>query len=171
MSENKRKSSSISLDELDMRICNEMVTNGQQSSREIGNKLGVPHTTVRRRINRLISNDILHLVALPNPMALGYDIWVIIELIVKQGRIQEVSRSLLRYKFCYLITESIGAYNIIVGARFRKMEDLTEFLFNELSKIDDIERYEVNFLVRTVRFYDYSFLTENNYKIPQESTE
>jgi len=159
---NKRKSNSITLDELDMRICNEMVTNGQQSSREIGHKLDVPHTTVRRRINRLISNDILHLVALPNPKALGFDVWVIIELVVKQGRIPEVSRSLLQYKFCYLITESIGTYNIILGARFRKMDDLTEFLFNELANIDDIERYQVNFLVRPIRFYDYSFLTEKN---------
>ena len=162
MSENRRKSSGITLDELDMRICYEMATNGQQSSREIGNKLGVPHTTVRRRINRLISNDILHLVALPNPTALGYDIWVIIELVVKHGRVPEVSRSLLKYKFCYLITESIGKYNIIIGALFRRMEDLTEFLLKELAKIDDIERYEVSFLVHPVRFYDYTFLTENN---------
>ena len=72
MNENRRKSTSIALDELDMRICHEMVTNGQQSSREIGQKLGVPHATVRRRMNRLISNDIVHLVAMPNPTALGY---------------------------------------------------------------------------------------------------
>src|SRR4030042_3794608 len=166
MNENRRKSNKIALDELDMRICNEMVTNGQQSSREIGNKLGVPHATVRRRINRLISNDILHLVAMPNPTALGYDVWVIIELMVNQARVPEVSRALLKYKFCYLITEYIGRYNIIIGARFRKMEDLTEFLFTELSKIDAIERYEVSFLVRPVRFYDYSFLTENYQKRP-----
>ena len=166
MNENRQKSNSITLDELDMRICHEMVTNGQQSSREMGQKLGVPHTTVRRRMNRLISNDIVHLVAMPNPTALGYDIWVIIELLVKNGRISEVSRSLLKYKFCYLITESVGTYNIIIGARFRRMEDLTEFLFNEVSKIVDIERYEVIFLVRPVRFYDYSFLTENNQKRP-----
>ncbi len=165
MSEKQRKARKITLDELDMRICHEMVNNVSQSSREIGEKLGVPHTTIRRRINRLTSNDILHIVALPNPVALGYDICVIIELAVKHGRSTVVSKALLKYGFCYLITESIGTYNIILGARFRRMEDLTEFLSKELAKIEDIERYVVNFLVRPIRFYDYSFLTENNQNI------
>lgn len=159
---NRKKTGSIVLDELDMRICNELMTNVQQSSREIGQKLGVPHTTIRRRINRLTNSNVLHLIAMPNPTALGYDVWVIIELAVKNGHVQEVSQLLLQYKFCYLITESIGNYNIIIGARFKKIEDLTDFLFKELSRIDAIERYEVNFLVRPIRYYDYSFLTENN---------
>ncbi|MFC1905685.1 Lrp/AsnC family transcriptional regulator [Chloroflexota bacterium] len=162
MNKNKRGPNNYSLDELDLRICHEMVTNGQQSSREIGYKLGVPHTTIRRRINRLINNDVIHLIAMPNPKALGYDLWVIIELVVKNDRISDVSNKLLEYKFCYLITESIGKYNIVLGARFKRMEDLTKFLFEELSKINGIERYEVNFLVRPVRFYDYSFLTSND---------
>ena len=162
MTGNRKRTRKFVLDELDMRICNALVDNVSQSSRELGDKLGVPHTTVRRRINRLINNDILHIIAMPNPVALGYDIWVIIELVVKHGRTSAVSKSLLKYGFCYLITESIGKYNLILGARFRRMEDLTLFLCNELTKIEDIERYAVNFLVRPVRFYDYSFLTHNN---------
>ena len=165
MAEIKRKSRQFVPDELDMRICQELVNNVSQSSRDIGEKLGVPHTTVHRRINRLINNNILHMLAMPNPIALGYDIWVIIELTVKHGYSKAVSQALLKYKFCYLITESIGIYNIILGARFRRMEDLTEFLYTELTKFNEIEKYNVNFLVNPTRFYDYRFLTEDNQDI------
>lgn len=167
----KRKSRRFIPDELDMRICQELVIDGSQSSRDIGEKLGIPHTTVHRRINRLIKNNILHILAMPNPIALGYDIWVIIELVVRHGHAKTVSQALLRYKFCYLITESIGTYNIILGARFRKMEDLTEFLYAELTKFNDIERYNVNFLVHPTRFYDYRFLTEGNHNMLKEYRE
>jgi Lrp/AsnC family transcriptional regulator, regulator for asnA, asnC and gidA len=168
MTDNNRKSRKFVPDELDMRICQELVSNVSQSSRDIGEKIGIPHTTVRRRINKLVDNNILHILAMPNPIALGYDIWVIIELAVKHGQAKAVSQALLKYKFCYLITESIGNYNIILGARFRRMEDLTEFLYLELTKFSDIERYNVNFLVNPVRFYDYSFLTEDNHDVLKE---
>jgi DNA-binding Lrp family transcriptional regulator len=161
MDQNKLRSREFKPDEVDLRICKAMVDDVSQSSREIGEKLGLPHTTVRRRINRLIKNDILHIVAMPNPVALGYEVWVIIELKVRHGSVKVVSRALLKYTFCYLITESIGDCDIILGARFRKMDDLTEFVRNELSKITDITNYKLNFLVHPVRFYDYRFLTEN----------
>jgi DNA-binding Lrp family transcriptional regulator len=171
MTESKRKSRKFVPDELDMRICQELVNNVSQSSRDIGEKLGVPHTTVHRRINRLINNNILHMLAMPNPIALGYDIWVIIELTVKHGRAKAVSQALLKYKFCYLITESIGIYNIVLGARFRAMEDLTAFLYTELTQFKDIEKYNVNFLVNPSRFYDYRFLTEDNHNMLEEYRE
>ena len=148
----------ISLDQIDLKIAHELVNDGSQSSRQIADKLHIPHTTVYRRVQRLLKHDILHIVALPNPKVLGYDVWVLIGVDTKHGFARTVAQSLLRFPFFYVIVESLGPHDVIAAARFRTINDLTDFVCNKLTDIDGIERSTVHHLVRPHRFYDYSWM-------------
>ncbi len=145
------------LDELDMRIIQELQNDARQSSRKIGKKLGIAHTTIQRRIKELTRNNILHIVALPNWVALGYQVWAMIGLVVQHGQSRQVAQALLKYPACYTISETLGEFDIFFGARFKSLEELTQFVTEELPKIHEIEKSVTYLFIRPHRYYDFEW--------------
>jgi Lrp/AsnC family transcriptional regulator for asnA, asnC and gidA len=60
-------------DELDRRIIDELQANGRESFRSIAGRIGVSEATVRARYGRLTAEGILQVVAVTNPLGLGYE--------------------------------------------------------------------------------------------------
>src|SRR5438067_966880 len=61
------------VDELDRRIIEALQENGRESFRRIATRLGVSEATVRARYARLTSEGIVQVVAVTNPLGLGFD--------------------------------------------------------------------------------------------------
>src|SRR5262252_8115204 len=60
-------------DELDRRIIEALQANGRESFRSIAVRVGVSEATVRARYGRLTAEGILQVVAVTNPLGLGYE--------------------------------------------------------------------------------------------------
>src|SRR3982751_4776962 len=60
-------------DELDRRIIEALQSNGRESCRAIAARVGVSEATVRARYARLCNDDILQVVAVTNPLGLGFE--------------------------------------------------------------------------------------------------
>ncbi|HVS85374.1 MAG TPA: Lrp/AsnC family transcriptional regulator [Gaiellaceae bacterium] len=61
------------VDDLDRRIVEALQKNGRESFRAIAALLGVSEATVRARYSRLTREGVLQVVAVTNPLGLGYD--------------------------------------------------------------------------------------------------
>src|SRR5204862_6393925 len=61
------------VDDLDRRIIEALQENGRESFRGIAARLGVSEGTIRARYARLTSEGILQVVAVTNPLGLGFD--------------------------------------------------------------------------------------------------
>jgi len=61
------------VDELDRRIIEALQENGRESFRRIAGRLGVSEATVRARYARLTDDEILQVVAVTNPLGLGFE--------------------------------------------------------------------------------------------------
>jgi Lrp/AsnC family transcriptional regulator, regulator for asnA, asnC and gidA len=61
------------VDELDRKIIEALQTNGRESFRRIAAGLGVSEATIRARYARLTGEGILQVVAVTNPLGLGFD--------------------------------------------------------------------------------------------------
>ena len=61
------------MDTLDRKIITLLETNGRASNARIARDVGVSEGTVRRRLKRLIQDNIINVVALPDPGKLGYN--------------------------------------------------------------------------------------------------
>ena len=141
------------MDELDIRIIKELEFNVRQSSRQLGKKLGINHNTIRRRINNLLKNNDLQIVAVPNWVSLGYHIWVVIMLNVKQSFSRKIADTLVNYPECYSVSETMGRFDIHIGAHFKSIEDLTDFVNNKLYEFEGIERVETALLTRPHKYF------------------
>src|SRR6201992_4540525 len=60
-------------DELDRSIIEALQANGRESFRAIAARVGVSEATVRARYGRLTAEGILQVVAVTNPLGLGYE--------------------------------------------------------------------------------------------------
>src|SRR5213082_4126680 len=60
-------------DELDLGIIEALQANGRESFRAIAARVGVSEATVRARYARLTAEGILQVVAVTNPLGLGYE--------------------------------------------------------------------------------------------------
>jgi len=68
------------LDDLDFAIVDELQDDGRRSYREIGQRLGVAPATVRARVQQLMDDGVVEIVAVPNPWKLGVGFFAVIAL-------------------------------------------------------------------------------------------
>jgi len=61
------------VDELDRRLIEALQDNGRESFRRIAARVGVSEATVRARYGRLTSEGIVQVVAVTNPLGLGFE--------------------------------------------------------------------------------------------------
>ncbi|GIF46631.1 AsnC family transcriptional regulator [Asanoa ferruginea] len=67
----------MEIDALDRQIIHALRVNGRAGYREIGAVLGVSDQTVARRYRRLREGAGVRVAGLPNPIALGYEMWLL----------------------------------------------------------------------------------------------
>jgi Lrp/AsnC family transcriptional regulator for asnA, asnC and gidA len=130
----------ISFDELDIGIISHLHKDARAPVKTIAEKLGMPESTVRHRLGRLVEAGAVEFVALTNPLNLGRSVWVMMEIEVKSRRIRQVALDLSKIPEVYFVYINTGGFDIFAGATFSTNKELVDFLTNVLSKVDGIVR-------------------------------
>jgi Lrp/AsnC family transcriptional regulator for asnA, asnC and gidA len=129
-------------DEIDLKLIQELQRAGDQSYVDLAKKLGFVEGTVRRRVNELITKNLIKIVALPNLRKLGYTIISVMGLQVRMGDLKNVAEGLRQNpNVCYLAFVT-GRYDLIAILINRSPEDLSNFIEKEISGFPSILRTE-----------------------------
>lgn len=114
------------VDELDRRIIEALQENGRESFRRIAALLGVSEATVRARYARLTSEGILQVVAVTNPLGLGFDQALI--GVKTSGAPDTVADEIARWPEADYVVVTAGQFDLVVEvvtADRRELLDLT----------------------------------------------
>jgi len=114
------------VDELDRRIIEALQANGRESFRRIASSLGVSEATVRARYARLTSEGILQVVAVTNPLGLGFDQALI--GVKTSGAPDTVADEIARWPEADYVIVTAGQFDLVVEvvtADRRELLDLT----------------------------------------------
>ena len=130
------------IDALDVMIIRELQNDPQQPQTEIAKKLGASATTVRRRLNRLLDEHIIRIVAIADPHAMGYHVRVMIGIKVCPGAIDGVADKLASYANVHYALITTGPYDLVIWAVFLDTEELSKFIRHELGNIEGLVNYE-----------------------------
>jgi Lrp/AsnC family transcriptional regulator for asnA, asnC and gidA len=144
------------LDATDFRIIRLLQENGRATNIEIARAIGVTEGTVRRRIDRLTSSNIIKVVAVLNPTKTGYLTDAIIAVTTERGGMLKAGASLARLPEVVYVSYTTGQYDIIVEVLFRSDDELFAFLTETLSKIEGI-RSSVTFHVLSTAKINYDW--------------
>jgi Lrp/AsnC family transcriptional regulator for asnA, asnC and gidA len=130
------------LDEIDHQIIAILQKDGRESFRQIAKRLNVSPGMIRVRYNRLVELGVLRVIAITNPMRMGYNTMALIGIRVEGKKLIEVANHIAALdEVIYLIVVS-GAYDIIVEVICRDHSNLLQFLTDRLYKIEGIRESE-----------------------------
>jgi Lrp/AsnC family transcriptional regulator for asnA, asnC and gidA len=130
------------IDELDRSLIKELQKKGRRGYIDLAKMLGVVEGTVRRRIKNLQAKNIIKIVAVPNPRALGYNFLSIMGLQVRLADLRKLADELAQKpNVCYLAFVT-GRYDLIAIVMTQAPEQLAKFIEEEISALPSVLRTE-----------------------------
>jgi Lrp/AsnC family transcriptional regulator for asnA, asnC and gidA len=116
-------------DELDRRIIEALQANGRESFRSIAARVGVSEATVRARYARLTTEGILQVVAVTNPLGLGYEQALV--GVKTSGSPENAADTIARWPEADYVIATAGQFDLVVelvAADRRHLLELTSRL-------------------------------------------
>ena len=125
------------LDDVDRRILNEYIEDSRQSYREIARKLGLSPGTVASRAAKLEERGIIKRYTVQvDHEKLGYDLTVLVNISVGDapGFYDGKDHELVELTEPYAVYHTTGDSDVVVIAKFRTREELSDFTKKLLHK-------------------------------------
>ncbi|MCX7608432.1 MAG: AsnC family transcriptional regulator [Anaerolineales bacterium] len=135
----------IFLDRLDYVIIQELHRNARVAASEIARKAHANERTIRKRIERLVSDGVIRLTAILDPAAFGYHTTADIFLETDPNQEQSILQRLRAMPEVTYIALGQESTEISIEARFKDNEALREFLGRTLPSIPgvNVSRYAI----------------------------
>lgn len=147
----KKDVSRIKLDNIDEQIIELISDNGRLPNTEIAEQLHISESTARRRINRLINEDIIKIVTVRNPDRFSKFTTTIIGVSCERKRIEMIEQYLTNQKETRYVGYSTGKWDIMIEAFFLDNEHLLEFLL-KLGELEGVNDVESSIILRVAKF-------------------
>ena len=129
---------SYGLDEIDRQIIAILQKDGRVPFAQIAEQLKVSAGMIRLRYNRLAEMGVLRVVAITNPLRMGYQTMALIGIKADGNNLLEIADKIAALdEVIYLIVVS-GAYDIMIEIVCRDQNHLLQFLTERLYKIEGV---------------------------------
>jgi Lrp/AsnC family transcriptional regulator, regulator for asnA, asnC and gidA len=136
------KEKSFEADEVDLAIITALQQDGRIAFTEIAKQLDVSPGMIRLRYNRLLDNGFLKVVAITNPLRMGYQTMAMIGIRTEGEKMLEVAGKVAALQeVIYLIVVS-GRFEILAEVVCRDHADLLRFLTEKLYAIEGVRESE-----------------------------
>jgi Lrp/AsnC family transcriptional regulator for asnA, asnC and gidA len=130
------------MDELDRKIIDILQADGRASNAGIARDVGVSEGTVRRRLKRLVQEEYIQVVALPDAAKMGYDSQALVGVQVDPDKIDQVADGLASLDEIRWAVVTTGSYDVFAWANLPSAEELGIFLRTKVGVIPGVRRTE-----------------------------
>src|SRR6266545_1792629 len=141
---NNKKSTELAeiLDEIDLKVLEILRKDGRATFAEIAGQLKVSPGMIQQRYNRLVDQGYLKVVAITNPLRMGYKTMAMIGIRADGSKLLEVAEKVSRLDEVIYMVISSGRFDIFAEVMCRDHEDLLRFITEKLSTIDGVRESE-----------------------------
>ena len=144
------------LDQLDCQMIELLQKDGRISNTEIAKKIGMSEATVRTRLNRLIQEEFIQIVAVSNPIKLGFKIVGNIRIHVEIKKMDSIIKELKKLKPLWFVVQTTGGTGIDTEFVAKSLDELNELIFEKINKIDGVIKTETSLFLNYIkRQYDW----------------
>ena len=130
------------LDSIDEQLARLLGENARQSSETLAKQLNVSSATVRRRLRRLIQDDVINIVAVADPIKLGFPVAVVLTLNVAHDKLETCIEALAKRPEIRWVSAITGRFDIIALGRLHSNNDLSEFMTKVLAQMEGLKDSE-----------------------------
>ena len=137
--------------DIDYKIFRLLQKNGRIPNTEIAKILGISEATVRKRLQNLIQDERIQVIAVVNPFKLKSGIMGNLRVQANKKQLESVGNELSHLDELWYIAQLVGTadfdaeYYVSSQAEFGRLMD-------KLNKIEGIETFETSLLIRYVKY-------------------
>lgn len=143
------------LDDVSKAIIEELQRDGRKSYAAIGKVVGLSEAAVRQRVQRLTDAGVMQVVAVTDPLELGFARQAMIGIRV-QGPIEPVADKLAVLDEVDYVVITAGAYDILAEVVCESDDHLLRILSTKIRTLDDVVSTET-FMYLQLRKQTYSW--------------
>ena len=145
----------LPLDEIDNEIVELLRENGRMPNTEIAEKLNMSETAIRKRLKRLLKEELIQIVGVVNLRKLGYEIEGNIKIKTDNKKSQQVKESLMKMKRIWYIAYVTGAADFDVEFNAKSQSELHDIV-EGVNQIDGVISSEISIKLQVVKnSYDW----------------
>jgi len=143
------------LDDVSKAIIEQLQQDGRRPYAAIGKVVGLSEAAVRQRVQRLIDSGVMQVVAVTDPLQLGFARQAMIGIRVR-GALEPVADALAELEEVDYVVVTAGTFDLLVEAVCESDEALLELLSTKIRSIDGVESTET-FMYLQLRKQTYSW--------------
>lgn len=129
-------------DALDHRIVDALVQDGRRPFVRIAADLGVSEATVRQRVAKLTADGVMQIMAVTNPLKLGYDVVCMLGLSVENESLTPAGEALAAMLEVTYLIACTGRYDYLAEVTCVDNKHLLEFMGTRLAQVPGIRSSE-----------------------------
>jgi DNA-binding Lrp family transcriptional regulator len=153
------------LDSLDYQIVLALNDDARVAASEIARLTGANERTVRKRIERLVEQEVIRLTAIVNPVAFGYVTAADIFLEVDPDQEEIVLQTLMAMPEVTYVAFGQGSFEVSVEARFKDNDLLREFIRHRLAALPGVTVTRYTLVPRILRNIDEWLPSAKDFKL------
>ena len=150
-----RKNGAGSLDEVSKAIIEQLQQDGRRSYAAIGKVVGLSEAAVRQRVQRLVDSGVMQVVAVTNPLELGFGRQAMIGIRV-EGELEPVAEALAAMDEVDYVVITAGSFDVLVELVVEDDHELHDVLSTRIRTIPGVVSTE-SFMYLSLRKQTYSW--------------
>ncbi|MEQ1735948.1 MAG: Lrp/AsnC family transcriptional regulator [Rhodoglobus sp.] len=145
----------VQLDDVSKAIIEQLQNDGRRSYAEIGKAVGLSEAAVRQRVQKLTDSGVMQVVAVTDPMQLGFYRQAMIGIRVT-GDTTVVAERLGRIPAVDYVVLTAGSFDILAEVVCENDEDLIDLLNMQIRAIDGVQSTETFVYLKLLKqFYNW----------------
>jgi Lrp/AsnC family transcriptional regulator for asnA, asnC and gidA len=148
-----------SIDDIDQRIIEALQQDGRRPFTKIAADLGISEANVRQRVSNLINNQVMQIVAVTNPIKLGFSLASMIGIRVSGDRLMEAAQEISAFDEVIYLILCTGSFDMLAEVVCRDNDHLLKFLTEKLYKVPGVQQAETYMYLRVCKQNNLAFLS------------
>ncbi len=139
------------LDRIDREMVGLLQKDGRMPIVTIAKQLGISETTARSRLKRLIGDKVISVVAVSNPIHLGFEIIGNIKLSIDLKKKDGILNALKDIESLTYVALTTGGNDIDIEFIAGSLSEFKTLVFERISQIDGVNSVETSLIVEIIK--------------------
>jgi Lrp/AsnC family transcriptional regulator, regulator for asnA, asnC and gidA len=145
------QSNKNAIDEIDQHIIEALQQDGRRPFTKIAADLGISEASVRQRVSHLINTRVMQIVAVTNPVKLGFSMASMIGIRVSGERLLEAAEEITAFDEVIYLILCTGRFDLLAEVVCRDNDHFLNFLTEKLYKVPGVQLAETYTYLRVCK--------------------
>jgi Lrp/AsnC family transcriptional regulator, regulator for asnA, asnC and gidA len=145
-----RSSSRIAIDDVSRAIIEQLQSDGRRSYASIGTAVGLSEAAVRQRVQKLVDSGVVQIVAVTDPMQIGFARQAMIAISVS-GDVETVADALAEIDEVDYIVVTAGSFDLMAEVVVQDDAHLLSLVSGRIRSIPGVTRTETFLYLKLVK--------------------